>query len=525
MPSPLQPTQSKRLVKFPFPFKGLNSTAPSLVLKEGYSSLARNVRFAQGEISSRPNTASLSAFGITPINGAFTSYRADNTILSLASQYNTMSVLDNSSGLWTANVFGSGQFGLDEDFWSFTDVFGEIYASNGVGMTVWTADGGVFSDLGSAASPFPYSGRYLESFAGRLVMANTREGGIQHEDRVRWSVAQSPRDFTSDSSAGANDIVDLAGPITGSRVLAGRLFLHKRTGITAMIETGLRTPSFSFQTVVDGIGTIAGRTLLNIHGAQFFLGSDDVYVYDGASPPQPIGESIRKDLFANINWAKVGNCFAVDYSDFHEYHLFIPEGSAQWPLVKYVYNYFDHTWTKHDVSTGASSAALVQTAPAGDTWDGGDDGGGDTWDAGADIPWDTPSVVAKLVPFWGCSDGTLRRIDETSVTIGATATLTTGDSDLDNPGVLKTVGRVRCTLRQRNTATLSLSLSADGGATFTTPTSAALPAPTGDENSLKTLFFPVGPLTGEFFRLKLTSPDRFSLVSWELEVVDRSEVK
>jgi hypothetical protein len=534
MASTLSPEKSKRLVKFPFPFQGLNSTVPSLVVAKTYSPLARNIRFARGEISSSPASASAGNFTLTvPIVGAFTSHRPDGTIISVGASAGLFGTYDSSTGIWSVYPIQiDGARGTDEDRFSFADVFGEIFASNGVGLLAWTDGGGVWLNVANGlnvatnSSPFAYSGRFLESFAGRLVLANTREGPVQHEDRVRWSVAQSPRDFTSDSSAGANDIVDLSGPITGAKAMGGRYFVHKRSGITAMLETGLRTPSFSFQTVVDGIGTIAGATLLNIRGVQFFLGSDDVFMYDGASAPQPIGEAIRKELFANINWAKVGNCFAIDYPDLHEYHLFIPEGSNQWAVSEYVYNYFDRTWAKNDVAVGAGAGALLQVAPPGDSWDGGDDSpADDNWDTGLDIPWDAPAEVAKLVPFWGRSDGTVRIFDETATSLGLTATVTTSDYDLDSPGTLKTVDRVRVTVRQRNDATLSLSLSVDGGATFTTPTTAAPGAPVGDETSLKTLLFPVTRTTGEFFRLKLTATSRFSLVSWEFEVIDRAEVR
>lgn len=538
MASPLQPEKSKRLVKFPFPFQGLNSTAPSLVLSKGFCPKVDLIRFAQGEISSQPALVTRAATGfVTPVSGAFTQTRDDGTVLIIVATQDTFLTYDFTANVWTAYPFTVplANTGTEEDFWSFADVFGEIFASNGVGSLVWTADGGTFTELNTGASPLGYSGRYLASFAGRLILANTREGPVQHEERVRWSVAQSPRDFTSDSSAGANDIVDLPGPITGIITMGGRLFIHKRAGITVMIETGLRTPSFAFQTVVDGAGTgtVAGRTLLNIRGMQFFLGAADIYAYDGASTPLAIGEPVRKELFAAINWAKVGNSWANHYEDQHEYQLFVPTGSNQWPTASYIFNYTDRTWTKRTIpsntiggnpSIGGTAGALVQVAPDNDIWDGVDN----TWDTGNDNPkdlWDAPSEVPHLVPFIAQSLGSIIYADETATALGQTASLETADYDLDKPGDLKTVDRIRVTIRQRNDTTLSLSLSVDGGATFTTPVTASLGAPVGDETSIRTLFFPVTRTTGEYFRLRLTSTLRFSLVSWELEVIDRAEVR
>lgn len=532
----LAPEKAKRLVKFPFPFQGLNSTAPSLVLNKGFCPKADIIRFGQGEVSSQPALVPRASTGhLTAVSGAFTQIRADDTAQVYAATQDTFLAYDPTNNTWTDYTFTPVATGSDEDFWSFTDVFGEVFASNGVGSLAWTVDGGTWTDLNAGATPVGYSGRYLASFAGRLVMANTREGSIQHKDRIRWSVAQSPRDFSSDSSTGANDIVDLPGPITGIITMGGRLFIHKRSGITVMIETGLRTPSFGFQTVVDTTGTIAHRTLLNIQGAQVFLGDDNVYVYDGASSPIPIGEPIRKELFANLNWEKAGNSWAIDYPDHHEYHLFIPIGSDQWPTITYIFNYADRTWAKRTIpstaiisppltSLGATAGAYFQITPNSDIWDGVDN----TWDTGQDNAkdiWDAPAEVPHLVPFIGQSFGTILAPDETATTIGQTATLETADYDLDSPGDLKTVDRIRVTVRQRNDATLSLSLSVNGGATFTTPTTAAIGAPTGDETSIRTLFFPVTRTTGEFFRLKLTSPSRFSLISWELEVINRAEVR
>jgi hypothetical protein len=523
MPAPAE--QTKRLVKFPVPFQGYNSTAPSLVLTKGYCPKVDGIRFGQGEVASLPGLTSLGQPGDFPINGAFTQSRADGTILTLAAQRNAIMSLDNSSFTWAQSVFSTGAVGLDEDFWSFTDVFGDVYGSNGVGMTVWSPDGGSWTDLNAGATPLGYSGRYLETFAGRLMMANTREGSSQHEDRLRWSVAQSPRDFSSDASAGANDIVDLAGPITGMKALGGRLFVHKRSGITVVIETGLTTPSFSFQTIVDGIGALAGRTLLSIRGVHIFLGYDDVYMYDGASAPLPIGEPIRRELFDTLNYLRLNTAWAVDYPDFHEYRLFVPTGTDLWPKTCFIFNYVDKTWTKRTHSTAATAGALWQITPIDDTWDGGLN---NTWDTGndsTDDSWDAPGSSAHLIPFFGQQVGTATYPDESLVAIGQTNTLETADWDLDKPGTLKTVDRVRATFRQRNAATISLSISTDGGATFTTPTTAAVAGTAGDGTPITTAFFPVNRRTGEFFRLRLSSPSRFSLASWELETIDRTEVR
>jgi len=531
---PLVPPPSKRLVKFPFPLQGLNSTVPSLVLSKGYCPRSDMIRFGRGEVSSQAVLAQRAPFGVlTFISGAFTQQRVDGTFVVYAATTDTFKTYDFTSDTWFTVPGTVAAVGHYEDFWSFADVFGEVFASNGAGSLMWTADGASIIDLNALPNPLGYSGRYLVPFAGRLVLANTREGAVQHEDRVRWSVAQSPRDFTSDSSAGANDLVDLPGPITGMSTLGGRNFIHKRSGITAMIETGLRTPSFSFQTVVDGIGAIAGRTLLNIRGVQFFLGADDVYVYDGASAPRPIGEAIRREVFDHLNWAKVGTSFALDYADFHEYHLFVPLNNDEMPRQIYIYNYLDNTWTKrtipdHTVSgfqaSHANSGAYLPVAPATDIWDGVDN----TWDTGSDNTsdvWDQPSERTHLVPFFAQTLGAILYPDEAATTLDQAVLLETADWDLDLPGMLKTVDRIRLIVRQRNDATLSLSISTNGGATFTTPVTAAPGAPVGDETSLKTLFAPVTRTTGEFFRLRLTASQRFSLVSWELEVIDRAEVR
>ncbi|HZN97989.1 MAG TPA: hypothetical protein VFB61_09705 [Gemmatimonadales bacterium] len=511
---------TKRLVKFPFPFQGLNTTASSLVLNKGFCPVAEGIRFARGEISSQPALVGMGSFGSSPINGAFVSYRDDGSIVTIITTASTAATLDSTGLVWNASTFVPLYVGLDEDFWSFADVFGEIYTSNGVGSLLWSADGGVFTDI----SALGYSGRYLEAFAGRLVMANVFESGQQHTERVRWSVANSPRDFTGDGTAGAIDLVDLAGPITGLKAMGGRLFIHKRTGITVALETGLLTPPFAFQTVVDGIGTIAGRTLLTIHGVQFFLGEDDVYVYDGASAPQPIGEQIRKELFENINWARVRNCWAAHYADHHEYSLYVPTGSNQWPTVCYTFNYLDRTWTKRTHSSAVTAGSQLQIAPGGDTWDGGHDGGDDTWDGGGDIPWDAPSAAAHLIPFVGRSDGTTAYPSEGTTGLTTAAVVETGDWDLDKPGDMKTIDRIRLTVRHRNNATFAVSISIDGGNSFTTPQNATLTA-VGGEFSLTTLFIPVVRTTAEFFRLRLSTSSRFALVSWEFEVVDRAEVR
>ncbi|HET6456873.1 MAG TPA: hypothetical protein VFI02_20940 [Armatimonadota bacterium] len=523
-------TKSKELLKFIFPSKGLNTTVPSLVLDKTYVTSVTGIRFARGEISSAGALGTKGLRPLTAMSGAFTQHRADGTILTFAAQTDLFLVYDPTNNTWVPSDPGYTGFttntGLDENIWSFTDVFGDVYMSNGVGSLVWTGDGGSsYTHLDQPPTNLPYSARYLATYAGRLILANVREEGVQHEERVRWSVAQSPRDFTSDGSAGANDLVDISGPITGVIVQAGRCFLHKRLGITVMIETGLSIPSFAFQTVVDGTGTVAGATLKNIQSFQFFLASDGVYAYDGASPPVLLSESINKTLLDEMNWAKVGNSFAIEYPDFHEYHLFVPIGTEQWPTKSYIFNYQDKTWSSRTFTIPITSAAMFQIAPVSDTWDGGLD---NTWDAGSDSArdvWDAPAEVPHLVPFLGGHEGETFFFDEAASALGETVSMQTADWDLNKPGMLKTVDRIRLTVRQRNAGTINVKISVNGGATWNSPTPITIPAPVGDENSIVTLFVPVDRITGEFFRLFLSSVNRFSLVSWELETITREEVR
>jgi len=545
---------AKRLVKFALPFQGLNTTSPSLVLAKGYASSAYSVRFSQGEISTMPAVVSLGTFtgAGSPINGAFTQMRAsDNTVLSYHATNGYICIYTPNINTWKSITYVGTEgailtdlpntsSGLDEDFWSFAEVANDIFISNGVGTLLWSASGDSFTILDLAAPSVPYSARILVSFAGRLVLVNTYESGQHHEDRVRWSAAQSPTIFDpiSDASAGANDIVDLPGALTGAIALGGRLFLHKRSGITVMSETGLVTPSFSFQTAVDAVGTIAPRTLLDVRGVQIFMGVDDIYAYDGASPPRSIGEPIRRELFAALNWKRVKCCWALDYVDTHEYLLFVATDTDDWPKIIYAYDYANNTWSRRYAPgpIACSAGANYQISPVVDTWDGGLD---NQWNAADGVGssdnypnkdlWDAPEQVPHLVPFIGRSNGSIIRFDEAALALNETCSFETADWDCDRPGFYKTIESIRVGFRclESPPSNLTVAVSGNGGVTWVNtggggPRHTPSGSPVGAIEMVT--WHPSPRLTAAQFRIRIQGTRKFSVVSLEAEVIDRSEI-
>ena len=525
-PEPSVPqTIARRLFKVPFPERGLNTTASSVTLSPDTSPTMNNVRPINGELRTHPFLTSQASGMTGVVNGMFLLRRADGSFLNFASTATTINILTEPA-TWT-NFFTLGSIfaqGLDEDGWCFVNLFDEVYASNAVGGIIRTLDGGSYDIVSTV-----YAGRYMEAFAGRLILADVSENGIGHNDRVRWSAEDNGTIFDpfTDATAGANDLVDLPGRITGIKALNGYCYVHKRVGITRMTETGLSTPSFAFQTAVDGVGAVAGNTIVNVRGLQFFLGPDNVYAYDGTSLPDPIGEPIRKSLFdtaanGGLNWDRIRTSFAIFYPDTNEYWLCVPLGTDTWPKHAYVFNIASNTWSTADLRTAVASGAMTIEESSDDSWDGGLP---NTWDTGVDNPgdtWDVPAQAFHLVPIFGTNVGNSYIFDPNTTALPNTAVFDTADTDLGMPGMLKTLDRIRISARGLNNATFTAQTSTDGGVTFSTGTTYAFAPSAG---GIYTDFFPGERITAERFRFRLSSSSRFAIVSIEAEFVDRMEVK
>lgn len=219
-----------------------------------------------------------------------------------------------------------------------------------------------------------YKPRFVWSFHNRLLFGGTYESTTYYPWRIRASEIEDQDLFTDTNRW---DLVDNdISPITAGEHLGFYLTIYKGDSIVKGSYIG-GTSIFTFQTAWKS-GTYAGRTVQAFRGRHYYMGRDDVHVWDGNT-----SESItldtsngqyrtREEIFKSLNQNQLMKCFGSLYSQFQEYWLWITKTGETYPSSVFVYSillniwyYFEFTATActgvFHVETGATIDELIGT--------------------------------------------------------------------------------------------------------------------------------------------------------------------
>jgi hypothetical protein len=183
--------------------------------------------------------------------------------------------------------------------------------------------------------------RQCLQFKDHLHLFDVSENGNRYPTRVRWSDTGVPDDFVNGNAS----YQDLRGGDWIQRAVlmgADAVAVLKERSIWLGRATG-DSSVFVYQQQVPGLGVMAGRTAKYIRGRVVFLGWDDVYTFDGIGY-EPIGGTIRRELFKIINIEQIARAFAIVNDDDNEYWLCLPASGKTYAYDAFVYNYEMNKW-------------------------------------------------------------------------------------------------------------------------------------------------------------------------------------
>ncbi len=189
------------------------------------------------------------------------------------------------------------------------------------------------------STAYAYNPRFVWNFHNRLLLANTYEGTTYHPWRLRWTQI-ADMDLLVDTNY--YDLVDTdVTSIVGGDFQGFYLNIYKQESIAQASHVG-GTSIFSFITV-EKTGTYAGRTLQTYNNLQFYLGEDDVYLWDGSkkrsiTEDQQGNTRIRRKLLDYIDEDKLNTAFGSLYHKYHEYWLWICKEGDTYPTAVFIYN-------------------------------------------------------------------------------------------------------------------------------------------------------------------------------------------
>jgi hypothetical protein len=232
-----------------------------------------------------------------------------------------------------------------------------------------------------------YRPLYISNYQNALVFANTSEvlsGVFEYLPwRVRWSEQGNIQLFKEDyfQELALDDISPIIGmrslETEASSQIVGPLYFMKRNSIIRgtynqnfNLNPDLPVPMFSFEIALSE-GMEATRTITNIQGTIFFLGRNDVYMFNGVNrvsltqDPQTGSTRVQKYIFDRIDLDVPNRTFAVYDEINRRYMLFIKTKSDDvYATLCMVYDIDLQHWSRY-VYQETSAALNMDLADEG----------------------------------------------------------------------------------------------------------------------------------------------------------------
>lgn len=248
---------------------------------------------------------------------------------------------------------------------SYREINQQVYFANGT-MPLMYVDGSTNIQI---AGNVPGSPLFLTENSESLIGANWNEwnvypvSGYQNFPfRVRWSDTGNPSQWITapGNAAGANDLINSGGQLTGLGTVGRNTYIFKRFGCTVMYPTGT-LPAFRFEPFIwsnPGWGSFYPYALVNWGPMLLTLTeSCELLMFDGSSFNRLASGKVRQRLqtdLLGVNPLSVlafGSATLGSGYDLEAYWLSIPG-----PDVIWVHDLVEGTWQRMSSAKGIITA-------------------------------------------------------------------------------------------------------------------------------------------------------------------------
>jgi hypothetical protein len=192
-------------------------------------------------------------------------------------------------------------------------------------------------------SEIPINPRHVFFFGGRLIMGGTYEDSVYYPWKVRSSFAGDSDYFYG---LAYNDLVDYGlETIEVFAPLGNNLFAYTREGLyRGFLDNA---GNLLFSSFWRG-GAVCGRTVVPMNNIHFYMGQEDIYVFDGSTVTgitgNQSGTRVKETLFSALNSQFYKRCFGFYYPQEKELWFFFRE-LADYPTRAWVYSLERQSWT------------------------------------------------------------------------------------------------------------------------------------------------------------------------------------
>jgi hypothetical protein len=307
----------------------------------------------------------------------------------------TAGLYESNVSSWTDRSRGGGYTGTNR--WRFT-MFGSIALATNKAEPIQAASaGGAFADIAGAPDA-----AIIITCAG-FVMAFNFDDGTDTPDGWKCSGLYDHTIWTPSlaTQSAEGRLLEGTGAITAGAPLGSDAIAYKQNSMYLGRYVG-GSLIWQWQRIPGNVGTPCNEAVVVVQTRHFFIGPDDIYVFDGTIP-KPIGEGIREWFFANVNRTYQSKIIGVADEARSLIYWYYPSTLSTSGAIDscIVYNFKTGRWGKFaasieaavDYSYGQTTYDNLGTAYA-------------TYD-------DLPTTISYDSPFW-LADSTLPAIIDTS---------------------------------------------------------------------------------------------------------------
>lgn len=360
---------------------GMNELVDSMMLGESESPLSLNFVHRGGKLFQRPGSEAHFDMSALTRTGRWTGlyqhrFRYNSAFLCLISKdkfysWDGSTATDRSGAVLTSTADLS-PWNLAAGADGTLSPEGTLFLVNGSNPVLyWASSGG--TPAGAAASlvahgsytggPAAIAARYVAIIGGRVVFGHTIEDGTTYSQRTRMSRLNNFLDYNSTQGAQAVDHADTPGYITGLAKFGSGLLVMKSDEIRLGTETGNNLSPFAYPLSYE-VGCLEGRSFQSLTPlTAIFLGQDNFYIFTGGEP-EPVGDRIKRDLFANLNFNRTRQIVSgCDYTQ-SIYRCWIPIGSNDFATRAYCFNWVENIWWIEEWPGEVHAYTLDASSPA-----------------------------------------------------------------------------------------------------------------------------------------------------------------
>ena len=291
-----------------------------------------------------------------------------------------------TSSTWTDVARVGDYTGSSENRWMFAQ-FGNIaLATNDVEPIQFSASGD-FADITGAPDA-----RIIVAAKDFVIAFNTNDGTYgDQSDRWWCSGFQDYSDWTPAvaTQCTTGRLVGVPGDLTAGATLGAYVVAYKERGMYLGQYVGAPIV-WQWDQVPGEVGCVGPEAVVDIGGAHFFVGPDNIWMYDGTRPTPVATGQIRQWFFNDLS-ATYKYRTIVHYDRQNQrIWIFYPSASSTGrPDRAIVYHLVSRQWGV----ANRSVEAVFQFITPGITWDTLSTISS-TWDALPSIPWDSQSWQA-----------------------------------------------------------------------------------------------------------------------------------